>query len=139
MQNFRSFGPLGAELQAPPYPRTWTLLSPFLYQNLQSTIIFRSGFLYTTLDKETTLAIQVLEQLLTHGIINVLPLILLQVLVLNLDIGQFGGGPISLRILIFDNKNFIKANFLHYLHLAYFLDLATTTIDPFPQIIYYFR
>ena len=26
MQNFKSFGPLGAELQAPPYPRTQTLL-----------------------------------------------------------------------------------------------------------------
>ena len=30
MQNFKSFGPLGAELQAPPCPRTRTLLPPFL-------------------------------------------------------------------------------------------------------------
>ena len=29
MQNFKSFGPLGAELQAPPCPRTRTLLPPF--------------------------------------------------------------------------------------------------------------
>ena len=29
MQNFKSFGPLGAELQTPPSPRTQTLLPPF--------------------------------------------------------------------------------------------------------------
>ena len=29
MQNFKSFGPLGAELQAPTCPRTRTLLPPF--------------------------------------------------------------------------------------------------------------
>ena len=29
MQNFKSFGPLGTELQAPPCPRTRTLLPPF--------------------------------------------------------------------------------------------------------------
>ena len=30
MQNFKSFGPLETELQAPPCPRTQTLLSPFV-------------------------------------------------------------------------------------------------------------
>ena len=30
MQNFKSFGPLGAELQAPSCPRTRTLLPPFI-------------------------------------------------------------------------------------------------------------
>ena len=29
MQNFKSFGLFGAELQAPFYPRNWTLLPPF--------------------------------------------------------------------------------------------------------------
>ena len=35
MQNLKSFGPLGPELQAPPYPRTWTLLSPFDFRSME--------------------------------------------------------------------------------------------------------
>ena len=30
MQSFKSFGPMEAELQAPPCPRTRTLLPPFI-------------------------------------------------------------------------------------------------------------
>ena len=50
MQNFRSFGPLGAELQTPlhelqtpGHPKNWTLLSPFITSKpLQGSESFRS-------------------------------------------------------------------------------------------------